>query len=245
MADTAEIIEAPQSEVAVQQGHSLIRLIETALARPELDMDKLERFLEMQRNVERDQAEKTFNEEFAIMQPLLPAVEKRGAGHNSKYAKWEDIQEAVLPVTSAHGFGIMHKTRVEGEIVIVTCVLRHREGHQEITELPLPFDKSGNKNNIQAMGSSVSYGKRYTACALLGIRVEGEDSDAEGEPPKKNKPTRDLYEAMQNELRECMNLEALAEWDADQQKAGNYDKLPEDWFNNLRDEYQHRKGMHS
>lgn len=43
------------------------------------------------------------------------------------------------------------------------------------TRLRLPPDLSGDKNSIQAVGSSVSYGKRYTACALLNITSRGED----------------------------------------------------------------------
>ncbi|WP_185835578.1 ERF family protein [Pseudomonas aeruginosa] len=39
-------------------------------------------------------------------------------------------------------------------------------------------DTSGNKNAVQAVASSVSYGKRYTAGALLNFTTHGEDDDA-------------------------------------------------------------------
>ena len=41
-----------------------------------------------------------------------------------------------------------------------------------------PFDTSGGKNNIQAAGSAISYGKRYTMSALLNITTHDEDDDA-------------------------------------------------------------------
>ena len=41
----------------------------------------------------------------------------------------------------------------------------------------LPADISGGKNPLQAIGSSTSYGKRYTAGALLNITSRGEDDD--------------------------------------------------------------------
>ena len=57
--------------------------------------------------------------------------------------------------------------------------LLHKEGHKEKTTLLVPFDYSGSKkhNPAQAMGSSVSYGKRYTLCALLNIATR-DDNDA-------------------------------------------------------------------
>ena len=43
--------------------------------------------------------------------------------------------------------------------------------------MKLPADTSGSKNVVQAIGSSVSYGKRYTMQALLNITSGGEDDD--------------------------------------------------------------------
>ena len=56
-------------------------------------------------------------------------------------------------------------------------VLPPREGHSEETTMPLPLDTSGSKNAVQAVGSSTSYGKRYTAAALLNLTSRGEDDD--------------------------------------------------------------------
>jgi hypothetical protein len=44
--------------------------------------------------------------------------------------------------------------------------------------MPLPFDTSGSKNSIQAVGSSMSYGKRYLLFAMLNLVTEGQDDDA-------------------------------------------------------------------
>src|SRR5690606_9193784 len=52
-----------------------------------------------------------------------------------------------------------------------------RDGHSEETTIFLPADTSGSKNSVQAVGSSTSYGKRYTASALLNITTRGEDDD--------------------------------------------------------------------
>lgn len=47
----------------------------------------------------------------------------------------------------------------------------------------LPADVSGNKNAVQAFGSSTSYGKRYVLCALLNITTRGQDDNGHGAAP--------------------------------------------------------------
>ena len=43
--------------------------------------------------------------------------------------------------------------------------------------MTLPYDSTGSKNTVQSIGSSTSYGKRYTAAALLNLTARGEDDD--------------------------------------------------------------------
>jgi hypothetical protein len=42
----------------------------------------------------------------------------------------------------------------------------------------LPADTSGSKNSIQAIGSTISYAKRYTVTMLLNIVTVGQDDNA-------------------------------------------------------------------
>ena len=79
-----------------------------------------------------------------------------------------------------HGFSLQFKIDNAEKVVEVTCILTHREGHSEATSMQLPVDLTGSKNPVQAAGSSVSYGKRYTVSALLNLTSRGEDDDARG-----------------------------------------------------------------
>ena len=49
----------------------------------------------------------------------------------------------------------------------MTCVVSHRLGHSEENTLTAGRDESGNKNNIQAVGSTITYLQRYTLKAAL------------------------------------------------------------------------------
>jgi hypothetical protein len=115
----------------------------------------------------------------AVMQPELPSVGERGdANGRYRFALWEDIQAAIKPVLQKHGFALTFRTAAAENVITVTGILSHKAGHREETSIPLPADPSGNKNAVQAVASSVSYGKRYTAAALLNLTSHGEDDDA-------------------------------------------------------------------
>lgn len=174
----------PASVPVVSEVAAILQVIERAAANPNVDIDKMERLLQMQERVMARNAKASYTEALSAMQPELPVIKERGEikhGENkpvqSRYARWEDINEAIKPVLSAHGFALSFRTgQAEGKIV-VTGVLSHRDGHSEETTMHLPVDASGSKNAVQAVGSSTSYGKRYTAMALLNLTSRGEDDD--------------------------------------------------------------------
>jgi hypothetical protein len=124
-----------------------------------------------------------FHRRLSRLQASLPVIAERGEiiGRDGKvqgtYALWEDINEALRPLLSRHGFALTYRTGNQDRHIVVTCVLSHNDGHSEQTSLALPADLTGGKNAVQAIGSLTSYGKRYTACALLNITTRGEDDD--------------------------------------------------------------------
>lgn len=157
---------------------------------PSIDVDKMERLIALHRQMMLDEAKRQFIQAKITIRPLLPKVEKRGlieiADKSTKaviqstpFARFEDIHDAVFPVLIAHGFDLDYRTDEKDGRVKVTAVLSHVAGHSEETSLFGPLDTSGSKNNIQGVGSTLSYLKRYTMCALLNIRTadKGEFDD--------------------------------------------------------------------
>lgn len=175
--------QAPAPVPAVSESAAIIQVIERAAMNPNVDIDKMERLLEMQERIMARNAKAAYDAAYADMQNDLPEIRERGgikdrAGNiQSKYALWEDINEAIKPVLAKHGFGISFRTGQHDGRIVVTGVLSHRDGHREETTMELPTDTSGSKNAVQAVGSSTSYGKRYTAQALLNLTSRGEDDD--------------------------------------------------------------------
>lgn len=161
----------------------LLGVIARAARDPNVDIDKMERLLQMQERVQDRIAKAAYFDALAALQPNLPVITERGGikdrngNIQSTYALWEDVNEAIRPLLAEHGFSLSFRVRRTDNEIIVTGVLAHRDGHSAETELSLPTDTSGSKNAVQAVGSSTSYGKRYTAFALLNITTQGEDDD--------------------------------------------------------------------
>jgi hypothetical protein len=271
MTQVAPLIDERTDVVVRTDAASLMEVISRAAADPNTDVDKLERLMAMYERITDRSAKVAFSQALAEMQPGLPVIAENGriiitekgtdkVIQSTGYALWEDINQAIRPLLQNHGFALSFRIGKDGDRVVVTGVLSHRMGHSEETTLSLPMDATGSKNNVQAIGSSVSYGKRYTACALLNITSRGEDDDAKttGDPAKQQFKTglamgahtiarksaaqakRDGdHERIQQELAFCQTEAALDAWyaDFDQHTA----QLPFSWLDPVRDEVEKRR----
>ncbi len=158
---------------------AIIQVIERAALNPDVDIDKMERLLQMQERVMDRQAMMAYSAAMAAMQTELPSIEERGQTNNGCYATLEDIVDTVRPILQKHGFAVSFRIQTQERCIQVTGVLMHKDGHREETSMLLPADMSGNKNAVQAFGSSTSYGKRYVLCALLNITTRGQDDNGQ------------------------------------------------------------------
>jgi hypothetical protein len=161
---------------------AFMAMIARAAADPKTDVDKLERLMAMAERREAWNAKVAYSAALSAMQDELPSIVERGEikigqGPGQKYALWEDINKVIKPVLKAHGFALSFRTGIAEGKITVTGVLSHAAGHSEETTIHLPSDTSGSKNAVQAVGSSTSYGKRYTAAALLNLTTGGDDDD--------------------------------------------------------------------
>jgi hypothetical protein len=169
-----EEVQAP----APQDGGAVINIFERLARDPTVDPSRIQQILQLKREEEERGARKLFLSDLSGLQAVLPAVERKGIGHNkARYARFEDFIGTVKPLYTQFHFSLTFRIKQEAGLIRITGVLGHSAGHQEETELALPADTTGNKNAVQALGSSISYGKRYVGMTLLGIATEDEDDD--------------------------------------------------------------------
>lgn len=170
-----------------------------------LDIDKLERLLAMKERWDKDQARKAFFEALSSFQEECPDLRKtKPVSYNKTdapayyYAPLSDIDRQIKPLLKKHGLSKRFEIAQDGDkIKGVTCIVTHKTGHSESTTVPVIADGSGGKNAIQAIGSGVQYGQRYSLIAALGITTA--DQDIDGRMPeldidKLHKQYMDLYD---------------------------------------------------
>lgn len=188
-----EILVQPSSQIVSSETQAVLSMIERVVLNPDTDMAKLEKMLDMQERILNRNAGQSFAADFAAMQSELPRIARNGQIdikkdgrliQSTKFAKLEDINDGVRPVLQKYGFGVSFSIDQGPHGITVTAKLLHRLGHGERTSLTLPIDNSGSKNAVQGNGSTISYGKRYTLCAILNIStgddMDGNEPEAEG-----------------------------------------------------------------
>lgn len=174
------ITKATETPVA-EYGDSILAIIAKAASDPNVDIDKMDRLLQMQERVQDRQAAADFADALAKMQPELPVITANSEiKHNgkliAKYATWDHIYSAIKPILSDYGFALIFRNTSTDTKETTTAVLK-RGGHEETNSVTLDRDTGGAKNSVQAVGSSRTYGQRYSACPLIGITIQGDDDD--------------------------------------------------------------------
>lgn len=228
----AQLVPARESRAG---GEAIIQVIERAALNPDVDIDKMERLLQMHERVLDRQALMAYSAAMAAMQTELPSIVERGQGNNGGYATLEDIVDTVRPILQRHGFAVSFRIVTQERGIEVTGVVMHRDGHREETSMLLPADASGNKNAVQAFGSSTSYGKRYVLCALLNITTRGQDDNgATAAPARMVTPYQ--VETLEHLLASCS--QATVDWFRSHYEDAS--KVPHADFDRLRAALQKR-----
>jgi hypothetical protein len=174
-----------------QPGSMLALIVEAAKSR-DVDVAKLKELMLMQERLEERQAERNFNGALARVTFGMPRVKKNGtidlgvdkqtgkARGALPFARWEDVDAIIRPRLEAEGFTLSFNSAPragDGGGAVISGTLLHCDGHQRTVSIPLPLDTGPGRNNLQAMGSTLSYGKRYCTEMLLNIVREGVDDD--------------------------------------------------------------------
>lgn len=149
------------------------------------DIEKLEKLMALQERWEANEARKAFVSALSAFKanPLIVGKDKHVKFKTSSgfteydHATLGNVCNVIGEALSAHGLSYRWSTeQMEGKIK-VTCFLMHVLGHSENVSLESSADTSGGKNNIQAIGSTVSYLQRYTLLAITGTATQDQDDD--------------------------------------------------------------------
>ena len=122
---------------------------------------------------------------FKVKASILPLKKQADNPYfNSKYVDLNAVLEGVDSILEANGFILLQP--VVGRTVETTIL--HKSGQFITSEMELVLDK----NTMQALGSAISYARRYSLVSLLGLKSEDDDGNNatfERAPAPKAKPT--------------------------------------------------------
>ena len=167
--------DEPRALAVVTPMEMLNRAVETGAS-----LEMVEKLMTLQERWDATQARKQFDAAVADAKAEIPAITRNATGHNSKrYADFAAIAKVVDPIIGKHGLSYRFRTTQNGTIA-VTCILSHKAGHSEETTLCGPADGSGNKNAIQAIGSTLTYLQRYSLVQMLGLAAAADDDGKAG-----------------------------------------------------------------
>jgi hypothetical protein len=190
-------------------------------------IEVLTKLMELQERWDRNQARKAFDNAMSAAKAEIPTISKNrevdftsSKGRtNYKHEDLAEITRVVTPILGRHGLSYRFRTSSPvGEPVTVTCIVSHRDGYSEENTLVAGRDETGNKNSIQAVGSTITYLQRYTLKAALGLAASNDDdgkgSEATAPPISEEQVTKliDLIESVganRTKLLQLLKVESL------------------------------------
>lgn len=113
----------------------------------------------------------------------------------SKYTALDSVLDAVLEALNTNGIAVVQQTYIQGDKIILFTKLLHTSGQWLGSRYPLrPV-----KPDPQGDGSALTYARRYSLMALVGIAPEDDDGNAavdagrkQDEEPKRQQDTEKL-----------------------------------------------------
>jgi hypothetical protein len=123
------------------------------------------------------------------------AKDMKNSYFNSKYATLAAVLDEVLPILTKHDLAIVQTFKHENNLLFLCTKLMHASGESVSSEMPMQ-----NAGDVQKMGSQITYLKRYSLMAMLGVSTADEDDDgnAASKPKQFEKPRVDYKEKQNN-----------------------------------------------
>lgn len=184
----------PMDEPSSLPAITPMQMLQVAVARG-ADLDYLQKLMELQERWEANQARKAFNAALAAFKKNPPVVVKDmlNKQYGSTYSSLGNLVNIVNAALGEHGLSASWDV-VSGDVIKVTCILEHIDGHSKRVTIEGPRDVSGSKNTLQQIRSTLTYLKGDTFEAVTGIASKVGNIDDDGKGAAKGEKAPDGYE---------------------------------------------------
>ena len=244
--DKVNIVEKNQQNAEI----NALTLIDKAIEK-DIDVDKFAKLVDIVKMLENEKSKRDFYEALSNFQGEVAPIKKlsradMGYGKPKyNYAEFGEIVTTIQEPLKKHGLSYFFEIGNEPvvikgekgediivEFVAVTCTVAHKSGYEKNTTMSVQKDAGAGKSNVQAVGSTITYLKRYTLLALLGIGTADPDDDAVSTIPdnkktiNKKEDKSDLLAEIKDKLDHCNDEETVKKiWSKYQKYSNDADVL--------------------
>lgn len=109
-------------------------------------------------------------------------LDSKNPHFKSEYASLESVLDAIKPILNKHGIAIFQPMVEVNDRPFIKTILYHESGESIESLTPVIFEKQ----TAQAMGSGISYARRYALQSLVCIGSDDDDANAATESHKTN-----------------------------------------------------------
>ncbi len=170
---------------AAEAPGSLLNFIAQAVERPDIDVQKLEALLRMQREVIAEDARVQFIHAMTAAQAEIAPVARDTENSQTKstYAKLETVDAAIRPIYTKHGFSLSFDEEAgDAANMQIVCEVSHTAGHSKKYRLFAPPDTLGPKGSptktaLHGRGSTITFLRRYLTCNIFNVVLRNQDDD--------------------------------------------------------------------
>lgn len=164
-----------------------LRLLETALER-DADEQVLAQLIDLHERTREGEARRAFEAALAAAKaeiPIIVKAQRANLGRTSyRHEDLAEIARSIGPILARHGLSYRFRSQTSGSEVTITCIVSHRDGYREENSLSAGADTSGEKNPIQAIGSTLTYLQRMSLKAALGLAAAEDDDGKAASAPR-------------------------------------------------------------
>lgn len=188
-----------------------LRMIAQAAMMPGMNVETMKALLDMRRELAAENAKKLFTEAMHAAQAEIPPVAKNGTIRLVKdgvdkgsipFTTFEDVMAVLQPIMETHGFSVTWDTEPRegnGGGAQIIGTLTHKAGHSITSKMFLALDTGPGRGNLQAMGSTITYGRRYVLENLFNVVRKNLDRDGVVMPPEDSPDGLSQAQAMEIE----------------------------------------------
>ena len=224
-----QLAEKQETNV-VPVASGMLGMIERAATDPNVDVEKMERLYEMHQKMQASEAQKSFNLAMTRAQMDMSPISADASNPqtHSKYASYNQLDKALRPIYTKHGFSLSFDTSESSKEshVRVLCHVSHGDGHTRTYQADMPADGKGAKGNdvmtkTHASGAAMTYGMRYLLKLIFNVAIGEQDTDGNMPDPVVNEEQAANLQSLIDEVGE-EGKKALFDW----LKISSVDQVP-------------------